>query len=211
MIFRYSYATILLKLTLTPLLKHGIALEAHGQNITVRICKKTLEIKGFAYRDLGGFRMHMPTLHSQGYRLDTMPTGSAITSYDLSEVWNKMHHAVFQNHLGPLISALKLHDQGGWAIVREVVREVLSSEEGEELLRFILKETMAFKCFLRMSMAGKYRDVSYSCSVNCLIYSDVNLTVCGKGYSKRCFNIDITAMIKLRGWPLCASQVGGLI
>ncbi|KAL2833523.1 ferric iron reductase FhuF-like transporter-domain-containing protein [Aspergillus pseudoustus] len=159
-----SYVSLLLNLTLTPLVNHGIGLEAHGQNICVRICRKTRAIKGFAVRDFGGIRLHMPTLRSQGYDLHTIPPGAATMTDDLHDVWSKVHHSLFQNHIGYLIVALDLEDDGGWEIVRDELRETLLPEDRPRALHavklydFLTAETMPFKCFLRMRMEGKYRD-----------------------------------------------------
>ncbi|KAL4795712.1 ferric iron reductase FhuF-like transporter-domain-containing protein [Aspergillus venezuelensis] len=118
------YTKILLTLVLPPLVNHGIALEGHGQNICVRICRSTRQIKGFAIRDFGGIRLHMPTLREQGFDRDIMrsiPPGAATLTNDLNDVWSKTHHSLFQNHLGQLVVALGLdgRDGGGWGIVRE--------------------------------------------------------------------------------------------
>ncbi|KAL4955992.1 ferric iron reductase FhuF-like transporter-domain-containing protein [Aspergillus filifer] len=172
------YTKILLTLLLPPLVNHGIALEAHGQNTCVRICRTTRQIKGFAVRDFGGIRLHVPTLREQGFDKDIMhsiPPGAATLTDDLKEVWSKTHHSLFQNHLGQLIVALGLDGRGGggWGIVREEVQGILCSaehsdgkgliypdyeERARQLCGFLLGETMPFKCFLRMRMEGKYRD-----------------------------------------------------
>jgi len=129
-----------------------------------RICRKTKIIKGFAVRDFGGIRLHMPTLHSQGYRLDTVLPGSAIRSEDLREVWSKAHHTIFQNNLGQLLFALRLESEGGWAIIREEMSKVLQPHKdvtARKLVDFFLRNNMSFKCFIRMKLEGKYRDVGF--------------------------------------------------
>jgi siderophore synthetase component len=134
----------------------------------VRICRASRTIKGFAVRDFGGIRLHMPTLRSQGYDLHTIPPGAATTTDDLHDVWSKVHHSLFQNHIGHLVVALGLEEDGGWEVVRDEVRRVLFPNgrgkgcglHAEGLYGFLMEETMPFKCFLRMRMEGKYRDVS---------------------------------------------------
>ncbi|KIM99191.1 hypothetical protein OIDMADRAFT_56352 [Oidiodendron maius Zn] len=127
----FSYASSLLELTILPLLEYGIGLEAHGQNIVARICIKTLAIKGFAVRDFGGIRFHIPTLNSQGFFLNSIPVGSAITSVNLRDVRDKVHHSLIQNHLGMLIVSLHLDEMGGWAIVRDELKKVICPDESE--------------------------------------------------------------------------------
>jgi siderophore synthetase component len=166
------YVICFLKLVLAPLLKHGICLEAHGQNMVARINLKTKTITGFAVRDFGGLRLHMPTLHNQGYRLDAVMPGSAITTNDIHDVWSKAHHTIFQSHLGTLLYALHLEHEGGWAMVREEMTEILSHDGGEtgrKLLEFFLRPNMPFKCFIRMKLEGKYRDVGAFPWSRCLL------------------------------------------
>lgn len=158
-----TYVTRLFELVLPPLARYGIGLEAHGQNLVARICRETGIVKGFAVRDFGGVRMHVPTLRNYGVNFDSLPPGGATLTDDLHNVWSKVHHALVQNHVGLVVSALGLERDGGWGIVREVLERVLTGEEegmGREVLEFFLQNTMPFKCFLRMRMEGKYRDVS---------------------------------------------------
>lgn len=153
----------LFELVLRPLVDHGIGLEGHGQNLVARICLQTGKIKGFAVRDFGGVRIHVPTLEAKGVKFEAMPPGSATMTDDLHNVWSKVHHSLLQNHVGSLVSALDLETDGGWTIVREEMARVLRPEEdvkARKLYEFFLKDTMPFKCFLRMRMEGKYRDVS---------------------------------------------------
>ncbi|KAJ5872013.1 uncharacterized protein N7529_004366 [Penicillium soppii] len=156
-----KYTACLFKLTIPPLLDYGIALEAHGQNLVVRICRQTGDIKGFAVRDFGGIRLHVPTLQEYGVGLDAIPSGSAVLTNSLHNAWSKVHHSMLQNHIGFLLSALGLEQQGGWTIVREELANVLNPDEntrGRKLYDFFVADTMPFKCFLMMRMEGKYRD-----------------------------------------------------
>ena len=162
-----SYTSMLLHLILQPLLKYGIALEAHGQNMLLRVDIQTQEIVGFAVRDIGGIKIHMPTLRQQGYDLKSALPGNVIETDDLVKVWARTHHAVFQVHLNQLIRALRLQYDGGWLIVREELKCFVSVEMGnapvaKEMEDFFLEKTMPMKCFLSMRMEGIYRTVSYT-------------------------------------------------
>lgn len=107
----------------------------------------------------------MQTLQAQGYAqyLACIPEGSSIKTDNLTDVWNKTHHSLIQNHLGQLIVALGLEGEGGWAVVRKGLEDILGNGDGEakgrELRDYLMGEEMIFKCFLRMAMVGKYRDV----------------------------------------------------
>lgn len=155
-----EYVTTLFELILPPLVRHGIGLEAHGQNLVARVCRQTGKIKGFAVRDFGGVRLHVPTLRTHGVNFDSLPSGGATLTDDLHNVWSKVHHALLQNHVGLLLSALELEREGGWVIVREVLGGFSDrdGEEGKGVLEYLMQDTMPFKCFLRMRMEGKYRD-----------------------------------------------------
>ncbi|KAE8386171.1 IucC family-domain-containing protein [Aspergillus alliaceus] len=155
------YIACLFKLALPPLLNHGIGLELHGQNLIVRVCLQTGEIKGFAVRDFGGIRLHTPTLRQYGVKFESLLMGSATITDSLHNVWSKVHHSMLQNHVGSLMAALGLECKGGWAVVREELLAVLRPDDsatGQSLYQFFLGDTMPFKCFLRMRMEGKYRD-----------------------------------------------------
>lgn len=159
----HRYVTVLFELVLTPLVKYGIGLEGHGQNLVARVCLDTGRIKGFAVRDFGGVRMHVPTLRNHGVSFDSLPPGAATLTDNLQNVWSKVHHSVLQNHVGLILEALKLELHGGWAITLEVLSTVLGSGKdsaGYALFQYFTKDTMPFKCFLRMRMESKYRDVS---------------------------------------------------
>ncbi|KAF4231520.1 hypothetical protein CNMCM8980_005309 [Aspergillus fumigatiaffinis] len=155
------YIACLFKLALPPLLNHGIGLELHGQNLIARVCLQTGDIKGFAVRDFGGIRLHIPTLQQYGVKLGSLLLGSATMTDDLHNVWSKVHHSMLQNHVGSLMTALGLESKGGWSVVREELVAILRPDEsatGQSLYQFFLGDTMPFKCFLRMRMEGKYRD-----------------------------------------------------
>ena len=104
----------------------------------------------------------MPTLRAHGVNFDSLPPGGATLTEDLHNVWSKVHHALLQNHVGLLLNALGLEREGGWRIVRETLERVLKGEGegGNGVLEYFMQDTMPFKCFLRMRMEGKYRDVS---------------------------------------------------
>ena len=144
-------------------MQYGIGLEGHGQNLVARVCRQTGQIKGFAVRDFGGVRMHVPTLKSHGVKFDSLPPGGATLTDNLQNVWSKVHHSLLQNHVGLLLEALGLENHGGWAITLETLSTVLGLSQdspGAELLEYFTKDTMPLKCFLRMRMESKYRDVS---------------------------------------------------
>ncbi|BAE58860.1 unnamed protein product [Aspergillus oryzae RIB40] len=105
--------------------------------------------------------MHVPTLNNHGVKFDSLPPGGATLTDNLDNVWSKVHHSLLQNHVGFLLVALGLENHGGWAITLETLSTVLGGGQdspGAKLLEYFTKDTMPFKCFLRMRMESKYRD-----------------------------------------------------
>ena len=156
------YAALILAMTLNPALDHGIGLEAHCQNMLARFDTKSKKLTGFAIRDFGGMKLHMPTLRSQGFDVPSSPPGSLITIDDLHEVWVNLHHTLFQSHLNQIIHGLNLQRQSGWTIVREELYKVLKPDDGgraRAFYDFLMADSMPMKCFLRMKLQGLYRDV----------------------------------------------------
>ncbi|KAL4876012.1 ferric iron reductase FhuF-like transporter-domain-containing protein [Aspergillus karnatakaensis] len=172
------YTRTLFTLLFPALVNHGIGLEAHAQNILLRVDKTSKEIKGFAVRDFDGLRVHRDTLlqsipEEMGYILDGLGLGGADADAAAAgksrnfvqtkeEVWRKVHHAVLQLHVSPLVHALGLEGSatqaeaggGGWTIVREELERVLLGlgAGGREVYEFMTREKMDVKCFLRMRM-----------------------------------------------------------
>lgn len=160
----HRYVRVLFELVLPPLVQYGIGLEGHGQNLVARVCRQTGQIKGFAVRDFGGVRMHVPTLRNHGVGFDSLPPGAATLTDNLQNVWSKVHHSLLQNHVGLLLGALGLESHGGWGIALETLSAVLGPDKcssGKRLFEYFTKDTMPFKCFLRMRMESKYRDVRF--------------------------------------------------
>ncbi|KAJ5887435.1 siderophore [Penicillium taxi] len=159
-----TYLSSLFKLILHPLVRHGIALEAHAQNTVVRLCRDTGKIKGFAIRDFGGVKFHKSTLRTQGYNLDWEIPGSLTLTDDLSSVWNLTSHTLLQCHVPSLLYGMRLENYGGWAIVYEELESVLATyktDVSNALFEYLCDETVVLKSFLKMLIEGKYREVRF--------------------------------------------------
>ncbi|KAI3400067.1 hypothetical protein diail_4605 [Diaporthe ilicicola] len=156
-----SYVSTLLRLVIPPALESGVALEAHGQNMLVRVNKSTKEVTGFVVRDFGGIKIHMPTLRERGYNLYSALPDSFVTTDVREEAWDILHHTLFNNNINHLIQSLGLHRNGGWAIVREELNKVIDETTvgpRKELLGYLSKDQVHLKCFLKMKLEGLYRD-----------------------------------------------------
>jgi hypothetical protein len=148
---------------LPPMLQDGVAFEAHPQNTVARFSlAPPHELRGFIIRDFGGLRVHPPTLlASTGVALDVM-SGHSIVAETLDDVYTRMYHTMFHNHLQQLVRVLGLHYNGkGWQVIRERLREAIPCGHALEKA-WLGKEakTIAGKCFMRMRMVGAYRFVS---------------------------------------------------
>ncbi len=161
------YIRCLLKLSLGPLARHGVGFEFHAQNSVVRVCRQTKAIKGFAIRDLAGVRLHGPTLEAQGFDLTHL--SEATVTGDVRQVWNRVHHALVQNHIGYMQYSLGLEgdrDRNGWQIVCSELEHVLVASGNDKpsaqemIYRHFVRATMPFKSFLRMRMeAASFKSV----------------------------------------------------
>ncbi|KAH6630929.1 IucC family-domain-containing protein [Chaetomium sp. MPI-SDFR-AT-0129] len=168
-----NYTHLYLLSTLPLLLSHGICLESHLQNLLARFDTTTHTLRGFVYRDMGGLRMHKPTLAARGIRVrsaDLVP-GAVTLIEDLEPAWANAYHCL-ENHLGGAMRGLGLQWEeegeegkgGGWGVVREELRKVLdgcADPDGkrEELWEFLVRPVVKRKAFLRMKVAGVYRGV----------------------------------------------------
>ena len=86
----------------------------------------------------------------------------SIIAEDLDDVYTRMYHTVFHNHLQQLIRVLGLHYNGrGWAIVRDLLEDLIPKSHGL-YSAWLLPErkTLPGKCYLRMRISGMYRFVS---------------------------------------------------
>ncbi|KAG6857212.1 hypothetical protein H0H87_007631 [Tephrocybe sp. NHM501043] len=144
---------------LPSVLHNGVAFECHPQNCLARFDLITKELKGFIIRDFGGLRVHPETLKaSTGVDLD-VHDGHSIIAPDLDDVYTRMYHTIFHNHLQQLIRVLGLHYNGrGWAVVREHLEVVVPRDHALYAAWLSpARKSLPAKCFLRMRMSGMYR------------------------------------------------------
>ncbi|EAW21012.1 uncharacterized protein NFIA_061730 [Aspergillus fischeri NRRL 181] len=153
-----SYIASLCDAVLPPLVMYGIALEAHPQNIVLRVCRQSSELRGFAVRDWGGVRLHKSTLQNLGVQLPMVDTESPVITDDLDHIWSRFHHAFLQNHVASVLVALGLETEGGWAIVRGELSRVLSDSRyavSPSLLKYLLADDMQMRCFFTARLEGR--------------------------------------------------------
>ncbi|KAG6830045.1 hypothetical protein H0H92_002463 [Tricholoma furcatifolium] len=157
-----KFVRMLFDAFLPSVLHNGVAFECHPQNCLARFDLATKELKGFIIRDFGGLRVHPETLKaSTGVDID-VHAGHSILAPDLDDVYTRMYHTIFHNHLQQLIRVLGLHYNGrGWSVVREHLNAVIPRDHAlYEAWLSPDRTSLPSKCFLRMRMSGMYRFVS---------------------------------------------------
>jgi hypothetical protein len=156
------YARLLVAAVVPPLLRNGVAFEAHPQNMLLRLSRSTLTPTGFIMRDLGGLRVHPATLSaSTGCEFAFLPGHCVVTSTP-EEAAKKLYHTLVHNHLQRLARVLRLHSDGSaWSAVRtHLTREI---PRGSWLWATWMDDSVRSvqgKCLVRMKLEGVYREVS---------------------------------------------------
>ncbi|KXT17062.1 hypothetical protein AC579_4327 [Pseudocercospora musae] len=168
-----EYTSVLVESILSPALNSGICLEAHGQNMLVRVDKKSQKIVGFAARDVGGIKCHMPTLRKRGYNLLTALPGSFVVSDNEEEAWSIVQHTLINNHLHHLIRRLRVPPGQAWQMVRDQIDNFFDrrpkSAVAKRFRDFLFQSEVDSKAFLRMKMQGLYRDYVHTATPNVLL------------------------------------------
>lgn len=157
----FRYIRIACEALVPPLLHNGVAFEAHAQNVLARFDIKTGQVLGFIVRDLGGLRIHPPTLHqSTGVDFEFLP-GHCVVTKTLEETYPKFYHTFVHNHLQRLIRLLGMHyDGSGYAMLRRHLEALIPKDHA--LYNIWLSgegATVPGKCLMRMRLEGVYRDV----------------------------------------------------
>ena len=160
----HRYLQLACQALLPPLIKNGLAFEAHAQNLLARFDIATGRLLGFVVRDLGGLRIHPETLRqSTGVNFQFLP-GHCVATETLQEIYHKFYHTFVHNHVQRLIRVLKMHHDGrGWEILRQYMDALIPADHA---LRKIWlspnRKTVLAKSLMRMRMQDLYRDVSVS-------------------------------------------------
>ncbi|KAI0031193.1 IucC family-domain-containing protein [Vararia minispora EC-137] len=163
LVFFDEYTRLLLAGIIPPLLQNGLAFEAHPQNTLVRISRSSGRVLGFVMRDLGGIRVHPPTLRaSTGVNFSFLPEHCIVTE-TREEAAKKLYHTLVFNHVQRLARVLDVHYNGaGWAAFRRNLQAVVPRDSW--LWSAWMADgakSVSGKCLVRMKLAGLYRDSVY--------------------------------------------------
>ncbi|KIK67840.1 hypothetical protein GYMLUDRAFT_238041 [Collybiopsis luxurians FD-317 M1] len=171
--FLDNYLRIACEALIPPLVHNGVAFEAHAQNMLARIDVTTGRILGFIIRDLGGLRIHPPTLaKSIGVDFKFLD-GHCIATETVEETYPKFYHTFIHNHVQRLIRLLGMHyDGSGWAILRRHLKNNIPADHA--LYKLWLDPSTSSvvpgKCLLRMRLQQTYRDYVFTSFPNMILY-----------------------------------------
>ncbi|MGI5241350.1 IucA/IucC family protein [Dactylosporangium sp. CA-139066] len=115
-----AFFAALVEVMLPPLLgllRAGVALEAHGQNLLVEVAGG--RPVGLYYRDLGGIHVHPDRLRAAGHAMPALI--GALPTRDDDALRTKLLASAFTTVLGSLVAAVG--DPGLWRQVAAVVRD----------------------------------------------------------------------------------------
>jgi len=164
-----NYCRIVINAFLDLFLIYGIALEGHQQN-TIAVFENKLP-KCMIARDLGGVRIHIPTLLQQGFDLQAHPDSATITN-NRQEVTNKFLHSVIQYHLGEIILLLTQHYQAPeeifWKVVRNnldkrfhKIKDKVDPQRWEQEYQSVFIDDWQIKGLMRMRLNNVYSKYIY--------------------------------------------------
>ncbi|KIM95374.1 hypothetical protein OIDMADRAFT_69170, partial [Oidiodendron maius Zn] len=130
---------------------HGFVMQAHQQNLLLRIHPVTREIRGIVVRDLGTYKIHLDTFtKSSSFQIEPLlEPGRCETIERLYERQLILLHS----DVAPIIRAFKM-GMAGWRIAREELERVIPRDNA--VARKIWLETPTFptKSFLSMQLFG---------------------------------------------------------
>jgi len=164
-----TYVSELLQVVLRLYLVHGIALEAHGQNM-LAVFSPEGHLRRFLARDFGGIRIHEPSLICAGWKLDVHPDRLTVVQ-DFEALRMHLLHRVYQCHIGDLAQTLAAHLRAGehvlWRDVAAVTAEIFDSlrdhvprDRWEEERSFLFNGPWIGKASLRMRLENSATDIA---------------------------------------------------
>lgn len=164
-----EYCRIVIQAYLDLFLIYGIALEGHQQN-TLAVFKHLRPVYMIA-RDLGGLRIHAPTLQEQGFDFTPHPNSATITD-DRQEATNKFLHTVIQYHLGELVLLLSqqynVSETLFWKVVKSVLmtrfhalKSRVNPERWQQEYQAIMQDDWQIKGLMRMRLHNVYNKYIY--------------------------------------------------
>ncbi|KAF8207121.1 IucC family-domain-containing protein [Mycena galopus ATCC 62051] len=158
--FLDKYLRLACEALIPPTLHNGVVFEAHAQNCLLRFDVASGEPLGFVVRDLGGLRIHPPTMNaSLGTNFEFLP-GHCVVTDTVEETYPKFYHTLIHNHLQRLIRLLGMHHNGvGWEMLRGHLKDVIPQDHGL-WKSWMETDTVAGKCLMRMRLQSVHDKVN---------------------------------------------------
>lgn len=147
---------------LLPLLARGLALEAHGQNVLLRLDKRGRPAS-WVQRDLGGVRF-LASWMKEVQAFEPHPA-TLIAAADEAELVGKLHHSWLQGFLAPIADALVegcgAHESTLWEAARHRVRVVWERSSpggarGAMIESLLFAPRVRVKALTRMRLNRRY-------------------------------------------------------
>lgn len=166
--FYKHYVDTVLTAVLGPYLLYGIAFEAHQQNSFMMVDRDCRPVQ-LLVRDFGDLRVHGPSLHRAGLKLDVFRKGHTV--FDIDEpVRDKLLHAVMLCHLselGLLLSRSYRHAEAAfWNVLQastidafDRLRDRADPQRWKVERAAVLEADWPAKAFLRMRLSDTSDDV----------------------------------------------------
>ena len=156
-----AYAQMLLYPVLRLFFRYGILMEAHPQNAFL-VVNESHRPERILLRDLGGIRIHEPTLRNRGFHL-VVHHDRLTVSDEWTTARRRLMHAVFQWHLGHLAWSVSrasgLKEVDFWEQIRELTAEILDAHRSDmsetrwrEESEFLMESDWLAKSSIRMRL-----------------------------------------------------------
>ena len=132
--------------------------------MVARFTLKDRRLVGFAIRDFGGIRLHVPTVRKLAPELTTAPLDAYHAREELEEVYQSVYAFVFRAHLAQFVHALGLQYAHGWAVVREeldCIVDDMKNPRAAEFRDFLRAEALPVSSYLRTKLNPPSHGVSY--------------------------------------------------
>lgn len=116
------------KLWLNLVIEHGIAIEAHGQNVLLALDKNGIPDMNFYFRDHGGFNIDLAYLKRKNINIPDLPTFTTVDKdYFQKEHLRAIKSSLFNYFEGSFLHGLSKHLSDPYGITYETLQHVLKN------------------------------------------------------------------------------------
>ncbi|KAH8695485.1 IucC family-domain-containing protein [Talaromyces proteolyticus] len=137
-------------------LLYGFALQAHAQNLLIRLHPETRAIHGFYIRDFTSYRVHRESfIEASSLDIDTT---SFITTMDSRDKVYRYMHTVLHTHVASMVLALKVGD-AGWRVARQELEKIIP-ENDELALEWLNSPCVEARATLAMQIYGVDKELT---------------------------------------------------